>query len=85
MQMCNLEINFYPILINQREHFTKMVNDILISIFPDNPRPQEMSKSVYFVFLAIQVLEKLGNTYPSQEEIDSMELLVKRFLKKAQH
>lgn len=57
-----------------------MVNDILISIFPDNPRPQNMSKSIYFVFLAIQILEKMGNIFPTQKEIDSVERLVKRFL-----
>lgn len=29
--------------------------------------------------LTLEMLEKLGNTYPSQKEIDSLETLLKRF------
>ncbi len=42
------------------------------------PRPVNMSKSQYFNYLAIQLLEELGNDSPSQEMIDFTELFIKR-------
>ncbi len=42
------------------------------------PKPARMAKSQYHNYLAIQLLEEMGNNCPSQEEIDFIETLVMR-------
>lgn len=37
----------------------------------------------FFNFCAIEMLEATGNTYPTQSEIDAMELALKTVFKKA--
>lgn len=48
-------------------------------ILREEPKDPSMSKSLYLTCLAIRVLEKMGNTYPSQDEIDAVEAIMKRF------
>ncbi len=47
------------------------------------PKPATMKKSQYVNYLAIQLLEEMGNDYPSQQEIDLVESLVARYWNKA--
>ena len=44
------------------------------------PKPATMKRSQYVNYLAIQLLEEIGNDYPSQAEIDLIESLVLRYL-----
>lgn len=46
---------------------------------PAMPTPQ------YINYLAIDLLERAGNTCPTQQEIDSMESVIKENLKKHGH
>lgn len=50
-----------------------------LSVAKEEPKDPSMSKSLYLTCLSIRVLEKMGNTYPSQDEIDAVETLIKRF------
>jgi hypothetical protein len=77
--MSHVDINFYPVLIADKAHFNKVVKEIYLNLLLNNPKPDDMSKSIYFVCLAIEILERMGNTYPTQEEIDGVESMVKRF------
>ncbi|HVV69206.1 MAG TPA: hypothetical protein VG895_00090 [Patescibacteria group bacterium] len=58
-------------------------DDVLMQLFlhllERNPKPQKMSKTIYRVCLAIQILEMIGNKFPQQIEIDSIELMLRRF------
>ncbi|HVV69638.1 MAG TPA: response regulator [Patescibacteria group bacterium] len=42
------------------------------------PKPDGMSKSQYFNYLAIQLLEEMGNKFPTQVAIDCVESFIKR-------
>ena len=43
------------------------------------PKPEDMSKSLYLTCLALGTFERLGNKFPTQEEIDVIEGAFKRF------
>lgn len=45
-------------------------------------KPEKMSENQYCNYLAIQLLEEMGNDCPTQEAIDFVETAVKRFTKK---
>jgi hypothetical protein len=47
------------------------------------PKPATMKRSQYVNYLAIQLLEEIGNDYPSQAEIDLIESLALRYLNNA--
>ena len=53
--------------------------ELFLSTLMSNPKPKNMTKSVYMVYLAIQMLENMGNIFPSQKEISAMELIIKRY------
>lgn len=44
-----------------------------------------MSKSQYLNYLAIDILEKIGNTDPTQAEIDLVEYLLVRLSRRYKH
>lgn len=59
----------------------RLINFYIHSV-KDNPQPEGVSKSLYLTMLTLQVLEKLGNTHPTQIEIDRMELILSRISKR---
>ncbi|HVV69411.1 MAG TPA: hypothetical protein VHE99_10345 [Gammaproteobacteria bacterium] len=48
----------------------------------NNPKSEDISHSLYLTILAIDILERIGNTMPTQAEIDCIELHIKRYTKK---
>ncbi|HVV67961.1 MAG TPA: hypothetical protein VHE99_02835 [Gammaproteobacteria bacterium] len=44
-----------------------------------DPKTEEMSTSLYLTCITIQILEELGNKFPTQDEIDSVEAQIIRF------
>lgn len=52
------------------------------NLLKTNPKPKTFSQSTYLTCLAIQLLEQLGNRYPSQKDIDAIETRIKRFSKR---
>ena len=61
-------------------------NDLLLHYYSialcKAPKPSKMSKTQYYNYLAIQLLEEMGNDCPTQEAIDFVEAAVKRFSRK---
>ncbi len=61
----------------------EILDQILIKLFynelKENPKPKSISKSIYLTMLTIGILEKLGNKFPTQKEIDFVESCLKRY------
>jgi CheY-like chemotaxis protein len=55
-----------------------LLNHYVVAI-KNAPKPDNMSKSQYFNYLAIQLLEEMGNEFPTQVAIDYVESFIKRY------
>ncbi len=55
---------------------------LYLDLLKENPKSNEMSKSIYHVCLAIAILERIGNRFPTQKQIDAVEYLIKSFNRK---
>ncbi|HVV67622.1 MAG TPA: hypothetical protein VHE99_01090 [Gammaproteobacteria bacterium] len=53
--------------------------DLYKQILQEEPKSEDMSQSLYLTCVAIRILEKTGNSYPSQVEIDAVEASIKRY------
>lgn len=49
------------------------------SLLKANPKPKKLSQSIYLTCLAVQLLEKLENRFPTQKETDATEGVLKRY------
>ncbi len=73
--------------INFSESFKHSVSSdeismkLYLDLLKNEAKPEGISKAVYLAYLSIQVLEKKGNYFPSQEEIDVVEGIIKHFNK----
>ncbi len=70
-------------LIKQNNAFQAALHNILwnnyLGVIKEEPKDPAMSKSLYLTCVALRILEKMGNTYPSQDEISAVETIVKCF------
>lgn len=61
----------------------QILDGVLMNLFTnelkENPKDESMSKSTYMTVLTIGILEKLGNKFPTQKEIDFVESCLKRY------
>lgn len=55
-----------------------VVEKFYINAIENDPQPEGVSKSIYLIMLTTEVLEQLGNSQPTQKEIDVMEAMLKR-------
>lgn len=62
--------------------FRQILMDHCLEVLKNNPKPPNTSQSLYTVSLALQVLEEMGNKFPAQEEIEYVEIIIKRLAKK---
>ncbi|HVV68697.1 MAG TPA: hypothetical protein VG895_05565 [Patescibacteria group bacterium] len=53
--------------------------DLYKQVLKEEPKSEDMSQSLYLTCVAIRILEKTGNSFPSQVEIDAVEANVKRY------
>ncbi len=50
-----------------------------LSAVKKEPKPEDMSLSLYLTCMALQIFEQFGNKFPTQEEIDVIEKAFKRY------
>lgn len=55
---------------------------LYLDLLKENPRTNDMSKSIYHVCIAIALLERIGNKFPTQKQIDAVEYLIRSFNRK---
>ena len=69
--------------MSARKPDTRVSEDLLLDLYLEmrklEPKSEDMSESLYLMCLTLQMLEKSGNKFPTQEEIDHLESTLKRF------
>ncbi len=73
MNQLNKQARFYQTALDYS------LIEMFIKLLEINPKPERFNRSVYLTWLAIQLLENLGNKFPSQKEIDATEQILKRY------
>ncbi len=79
MKSLNLQAKQIGAITKNSAEFESVLMKHFLNILQQQPKPQNMSKSIYFTCTAISILEQMGNKFPSQVEIDMVELNIKRY------
>ncbi|HVV69456.1 MAG TPA: hypothetical protein VHE99_10580 [Gammaproteobacteria bacterium] len=54
-----------------------------VDIIRDNPKPKYMLwELLYFTIISITLLEQMGNSLPSEKEIEDVEVIIKKCMHK---
>ncbi|HVV69060.1 MAG TPA: hypothetical protein VHE99_08545 [Gammaproteobacteria bacterium] len=65
-------------------HMEQILSQHYAEAIKKAPKPDNMSQTQYYNYLAIQLLEEGGNDCPTQEAIDYIENCLKRYARKMQ-
>lgn len=71
--------NFNDLIIKNCQPSDDQLLSLYLNAIANEPKPDDISKSLYLTCLALQACEQLGNKFPTQEEIDVVEKAFKRF------
>ena len=74
--------NFKQVIIKHSQSSDDRLLGFYLNAVAKEPKPEDMTKSLYLTCLALQTFEQIGNKFPTQKEIDDMEKAFKRYSKR---
>jgi hypothetical protein len=74
--------NFENVIIKQSQSSDDQLLSLYLNAIAKEPKPEDMSKSLYLTCLTLETFEQIGNKFPTQKQIDDVEKAFKRYSKR---
>jgi hypothetical protein len=75
----NIQNQFEKLIVKFHRQDDEILLKSYLAAIRKQPKPADMSQSLYLTCLALHMLEESGNPFPTQEEINVVEKAFKRY------